>query len=102
MTGRKKESSSVNERQPPAADLLPSSAAVEAAWTGCDSCTPGCTPDPAPPDIYGWWSGAPWLGEGSGCFSNRRRCTGEEEEQRTRVLFKGFPTDTSQRPTSHG
>lgn len=81
---------------------------MAAAWTSRDSCTPGCTPDPAPPDIYGWWSGAPWSVEGSGCFSNMRRCTGRkkqkrgEEEQRTRALFKGFPTDTSQRPTSHG
>lgn len=65
------------------ADLLPSLGAAEEVWTGCDSCVPGYTLCPAPPDICGWWSSAPWLDTGFGHFSNTRKCTGREKNKQT-------------------
>ncbi len=57
------------------AELLPSSGAGGEVWTRSDSGIPGCTFGLAPPDVYGWWSGAPWLDKGFGHFSNTRQCT---------------------------
>lgn len=79
---REKESSSVNERQHPSADLLPSSGAVEEVWTKSDSCTPGYTSCPAPPDICRWWSGAPWLDRGFGYSSHTRKYTGKNRDRK--------------------
>lgn len=73
--------SSFNERQLPP-DLLPSSVAEEEVWIRSDSCTPGCTFCPAPPDIWWRWSSAPWWGGGSGHFSSTRRCTEERDNRR--------------------
>lgn len=93
------------------ADLLPSLGAAEEVWTGSDSCVPGYTLCPAPPDICGWWSGAPWLDTGFGHFSNTRKCTGKEKKKsettrgKRRKFFKNCllvqpsissPTDISQ------
>lgn len=56
---------------------------MEEVWTGSSSCTPGCTICPVPPDACWWWSGAPWLDEGSGHFLNTRKCTGKINDRET-------------------